>query len=219
MSAISLIHRSVHDFPTVSSLYRGLAFEEHEEDIVVAQWRLHDYDAMTSLDTVNDSLAEAKRLEALVSYNILGNGPDPMLEDIAREARVLFKVSCAKIGIMDLGRLWIKASSSVDASLFNEQEDDIPRSRSICAHTLQRSPRSGILVVPDICLEPRFAKGSVVNYGMRFYAGAPIRSPEGAVLGVLSVWDVEPRPHGLSVREQTVLEQLATCVMAHILLA
>ncbi|CAB9520704.1 Histidine kinase [Seminavis robusta] len=224
---LSLIHRSVLDFDTVSSMERALALGDctsSSKDVHVADWKLSKYDEMTTQDNANDSYAEAKRLQVLVSYeNILDLSENPELEELAQEAKNLLQVDQATIGVMDLGRFCLKAqvgnnnnSDSDSADHYRSTPKEMARSKSICAHALHRRTECGLLVVPDIAADDRFHLCR--TNGMRFYAGAPIRSPEGAVLGVLAVWGQQPRPQGLTRQEEASLEQLADCVMAHFLM-
>lgn len=52
-----------------------------------------------------------------------------------------------------------------------------------------------VLVVNDAPADARFAATSIVaaNPGLRFYAGAPVRDPDGAVIGALWLLDHRPR--------------------------
>ena len=72
--SVQTIHRSVYDFNTASSMERALALDKcdlGEEDIpLVANWKLDSYDETTTVDCVNDSYAEVKRLKVLASYNV-----------------------------------------------------------------------------------------------------------------------------------------------------
>ena len=81
---------------------------------------------------------------------------------------------------------------------------------SLCGHA---AAGSAVLVVPDAALDPRFAEHPLVTSRphVRFYAGAPVRSPEGLVLGTLCVMDPEPRD-GLTQGQTQILLELAGLV-------
>jgi GAF domain-containing protein len=68
------------------------------------------------------------------------------------------------------------------------------------------------LVVADTERDARFTDNPVAKtWGLRFYAGAPLRSAEGHVLGALCILDVEART--LGQRERELLEKLAADVV------
>lgn len=85
------------------------------------------------------------------------------------------------------------------------------REDSMCAAVMtERVP----VVVPDASLDRRFADNAFVTGiigNVRFYASAPLITPEGATLGRLCVFDDQPRE--LSPAQETALTTLATQVM------
>ena len=71
------------------------------------------------------------------------------------------------------------------------------------------------LVVPDIQRDPRFADNETIKlWGVRFYAGAPLRVADGLVIGALCILDPEPRT--LEDEEVALLETMAADVAAAI---
>lgn len=73
-----------------------------------------------------------------------------------------------------------------------------PREKSMCATiALEREA----VIVPDASIDARFAQMAVVRGtpGVRFYASAPLLTPDGVPLGRLCVFDVEP---GTATEEQ-----------------
>ena len=73
-------------------------------------------------------------------------------------------------------------------------------------------------MVPDARADPRFADNPLVTgkEHLRFYAGAPLMSPEGYMLGTLAVLDREPR--SFSESDKINLTLLAAQVLDGILL-
>jgi GAF domain-containing protein len=61
----------------------------------------------------------------------------------------------------------------------------------------------------------RFKDNPLVTGGLkvRFYAGAPLISPEGPKLGTLCLIDMKPRPKGLTKAEQRRLSEMASEVV------
>ena len=67
------------------------------------------------------------------------------------------------------------------------------------------------MVVPDATKDDRFKDNPLVTGGpkIRFYAGAPLISPEGARLGSLCVIDTKPHPD-FTFKQKEMLQSFAT---------
>jgi two-component system, cell cycle sensor histidine kinase and response regulator CckA len=146
------------------------------------------------------------RLAALRGYQILDTPPEPALDELTELAAALCAAPSAAIAIVDDTRQWFK--SRVGWNLTQTRRDV-----AFCAHVLdQGSP----LVVPDATRDPRFADNPLVTGepAIRFYAGAPLTTPEGHVLGALCVMDRVPREltdsqlRGLAALGRQVMVQL-----------
>jgi PAS domain S-box-containing protein len=87
-----------------------------------------------------------------------------------------------------------------------------PRSSSFCAHAMGRGD---LLVIPDASRHPEFADNALVTGEphIRFYAGAPLISREGAPLGALCVIDTAPRAQGLTDLQREGLQVLGRAAM------
>ncbi len=77
-------------------------------------------------------------------------------------------------------------------------------------------PETSLLVIPDLMRDPRTRTNGAVTgpAAMRFYAAAPLRSPDGHGLGTLCVIDREPRDGGLTTDQTEILRTLGEQVMA-----
>lgn len=73
-------------------------------------------------------------------------------------------------------------------------------------------------VVPDLTKDDRFNKRQyVVNAPrLRFFAGVPLRSRRGIVIGAFSVSDGLTRPNGLTAPETRFMTDTAAAVMNHL---
>ena len=154
-----------------------------------------------------DAPGEAARLAALQGYAVLDTPPEAAFDDIALLAASLSDSPIALVSLVDSGRQWFKARIGFDAS-------ETPRARSFCDHALQRPHE--VMVVPDARLDERFADNAQVASadGIRFYAGAPLLSPEGLALGTLCVLDRKPRD--FTPAQAQALAMLARQVMAQL---
>jgi PAS domain S-box-containing protein len=149
---------------------------------------------------------EGKRLEALRSYAVLDTLPERALDELTELVSQICQAPMARISLVDECRQWFK-------STVGEKSTETPRDVSFCAHALHLKD---LLIVPDATVDERFANIPMVTErpAVRFYAGAPLRTPEGFVLGTLCVMDQVPRH--LSPLQLRALRVLANQVMAHL---
>jgi GAF domain-containing protein len=154
---------------------------------------------MTSMRIPPRSDREPQRLEALREHGILDTDPERSYDDLVEIASYVAETPAALITLVDEDRQWVKAADGVPRS-------ELPREISFCAH--QISDPDEMLIVEDAREDPRFENNPLVEDEphIRFYAGQPLRTEEGHVLGSLCVIDYEPRDLGEDQR--TALEAL-----------
>src|SRR6476646_4040326 len=147
---------------------------------------------------------EAERLAALRRYNILDTPPEAAFDRITALAARLFKVPTALVSLVDESRAWFK-------SCYGFNQPEVPRGDSICSLALLYAE---VLVVPDARQDDRFACNPFVQReaGLRFYAGAPLLTPEGFNLGTLCLLDTKPGP-AMSDEQKNILTDLAAIVV------
>lgn len=149
---------------------------------------------------------EVARLAALRRLSILDTPPEPDLDGITETMARVMDVPIALITLVDGERQWFK-------SRYGLEPQETPRSISFCGHaTTSGEP----LVVADASKDPRFLDNPLVvgEPNIRFYAGVPLRSPDGYAIGTLCIIDREPRI--LRAHELAVLEMLAECLEGHL---
>lgn len=146
---------------------------------------------------------EAQRLEALRRYDILDTEPEKAFDRIARIAAASLQTPMAFVSFVDRDRAWFKSVVGIDIG-------ECPRKGSFCGLTVAVEQP---LVVGDAKKDQRFQKNRFVvpDDGVRFYAGAPLRTPEGFMLGTVCVFDTKPRT--LKTEELAILEDLAALVV------
>ena len=150
---------------------------------------------------------EAERLAALRAYDILDSLPEREYQDIVNLAAMICETPVAIVSLVDSDRQWFKAKIGLEAT---QTERDI----AFCAHALDQP--DALLVVPDATLDDRFVDNPLVTGSMHigFYAGAPLRTRDGLVLGTLCVIDHAPRT--LSDQQKEALASLSRQVMSHL---
>ena len=151
---------------------------------------------------------EAARLAVLREYGVLDTLPDADFDDIVFLASYICGAPIALVSLVDEGRQWFKAKVGTEV-------EETPRDVAFCAHAILEPDQ--IFVIPDAHEDPRFATNPLVRDEpkARFYAGAPLVSPEGLPLGTLCVFDHTPRS-SLTADQTRALGALAREVVVHL---
>jgi GAF domain-containing protein len=146
---------------------------------------------------------EKKRLQVLWQYDVLDTVPEEVFDDLTELAARICGAPIALITLVDENRQWFKSRVGLTVS---ETSRDI----SFCGHAILQSD---LFIVPDATKDKRFADSRLVKSSpkIRFYAGAPLVTPDGHALGTLCVIDNVPRE--LSADQKTALRVLARHVM------
>ena len=149
---------------------------------------------------------ELGRIRALESYEVLDTPPDAAFDRLTRLAAELFDAPIALVSLVDAERQWFKSKVGLDAT-------ETPRDLAFCNHTIKLL-RGEVFVVGDASRDPRFSSNILVTQdpAIRFYAGAPIATPDGFNLGSLCVIDRSPRAP-LTAKEMSRLTTLSQMVI------
>ncbi len=144
-------------------------------------------------------LNEAERLDALHRTHILDTSPEEAFDDLTRLAAHLCGTPIAAVSLVDTDRQWFKSIVGLAAK-------ELPRALGFCGYTILEPDT---LIVADMADDQRFADNPFVTGEphLRFYAGAPLITPEGFALGSLCVLDRVP--HHLTEDQQAALRILA----------
>jgi anti-sigma regulatory factor (Ser/Thr protein kinase) len=136
---------------------------------------------------------ETARLAALRRYRILDTEPERAFDDLALLASQICGTPIALITLLDADRQWFKARRGIAAT-------QTSRAVSFCSHAIQQH---GLFIVHDTREDKRFRDNPFVTGGpfVRFYAGAPLVTPDGHALGTLCVIDRVPRTLTAGQRE------------------
>jgi PAS domain S-box-containing protein len=129
---------------------------------------------------------EALRLAALHRYRVLDTAPEPEFDALARVAALICDVPISWVSFIDETRQWFKARQGFEAV-------ETSREWAFCAYAIANP--YDVFEVADASAEARFADAPFVTGSphIRFYAGVPLVTPDGYVLGTLCVIDHAPR--------------------------
>jgi anti-sigma regulatory factor (Ser/Thr protein kinase) len=150
--------------------------------------------------------AETERLAALRRYRILDTEPERSFDDLALLASHICGTPMALITLVDERRQWFKARVGVTVA-------ETSRAVSFCTRAISQRD---LFIVSDALSDDRFRENPLVvdDPNIRFYAGAPLVTPDGYALGTLCVADRRPRT--LAPEQVNALEALRRQVEAQL---
>jgi len=146
---------------------------------------------------------EPDRLIALSNHGLDDESLVSSLDPVVHIAARMFNMPVAAVNMIGSDHVFFAASVGVG-------EVDMSRDVSFCAHAINQSD---VMVVPDASLDERFHDNPLVigATNLRFYAGAPLFSPDGLALGALCIIDNQPHLD-FSADDQLRLRELAKMV-------
>lgn len=196
---------TVLNFDTSEALRRALLNSESQQHSSTTEdscdWRLPVSDPYSHPQTVD---GELQRLLTLKSYLILDSEREAVLDSLTKEACEYFKLPVSLVSLVDLGRQWAISAHGTDCL-------ETCRKDAFCSYTILS--KENICVVSDARNDERFAQNAMVTQApfLRFYAGAPLISPEGYKIGTFCVEGPEPREFGKE--DQVKLQEYASKAM------
>ncbi|MBC8211959.1 MAG: PAS domain S-box protein [Gammaproteobacteria bacterium] len=149
---------------------------------------------------------ETERLAALQHLELLDTLPENRFDRLTRIVKQHFQVSIALVSLVDRDRQWFKSRQGLDAT-------ETPRDISFCGHAILSDD---IFYIRNTLEDVRFADNPLVTGApnIRFYAGAPLHTPDGSRIGTLCIIDDKPRE--FSAQALSVLRDLADTVEAEL---
>jgi PAS domain S-box-containing protein len=150
-----------------------------------------------------ESINEKNRLIALKRYEILDTPAKLEFDDLTQLASLICQTPISLISLVDETRQWFKSRVGIEVC-------ETHRSLSFCQHAIEGSE---LMEIADALEDERFCNNPLVTGEpyIRFYAGAPLTTPDGHRIGTLCVIDQVPRR--LSREQRDGLVRLARHIM------
>ncbi|WP_051935813.1 response regulator [Salegentibacter sp. Hel_I_6] len=146
---------------------------------------------------------EIKRLQTLLSYNILDTPYEKDFDELAQLIALICDVPTAIISMIDDKRQWFKAKVGISM-------DEAPIEETFCKYTVVQDE---LLEISDALLDERVKNNPHVKAenGIRFYAGLPLKSENGYNIGTVCV--VGDKPKQLTGKQRKALKLLTSQAM------
>jgi diguanylate cyclase (GGDEF)-like protein/PAS domain S-box-containing protein len=154
------------------------------------------------MHTASLPLNETARVRMLHSLELLDTPPEECFDRATRVLAQLLRVPITMVSLVDANRQWFKSKVGLDVC-------ETTRDVAFCAHALASRQ---MLLVEDALADERFADNPLVTGEphVRFYAGVPLSTDDGLVLGALCAIDTRART--LSDSEKAAMTDLARMV-------
>ncbi|MBP0437156.1 GAF domain-containing protein [Tianweitania sediminis] len=149
---------------------------------------------------------EASRSRTLHAFNILDTPREPAFDELAQIASDVCGTPIAVVNLVDTKRQFFKAEVGLGVR-------ETPLETSFCGQAILSED---FMLVPDAALDPRFSCNPLVTGepGLRFYAGALLKTPDGVPIGTVCVLDYKPRD--LNEHQIRTLRLLASQAMTQL---
>jgi GAF domain-containing protein len=152
----------------------------------------------------------SEAVQKMETVNLFDEPEEGIFNRLAMDLARSFDTPIALITVMDGKRRFWEAQCGLPESVLAVTESE--RDLSICSRI---TFSDSCLVISDVEQDERFAKDCFLkNNGIRFYAGAPLTSHDGTVIGSACVLDTRPRQ--LTEQQKKTLIFLANAVMTAI---
>ena len=129
---------------------------------------------------------EDERLAAIERYDLDDEEIEPAFDRLTELARIHFDVDVAFIGIV----------GEHEERFISCRGDDyatLERENTMCTHAILEED---VMLVSDVKADPRFEHNEALEQlNIRSYAGAPMRTPDGAAIGSFCLTHDEPRTY------------------------
>jgi GAF domain-containing protein len=151
---------------------------------------------------MNIQTKEQERIAALHKYELLDTPPDGSFNKMAALAAKIFNVPIAIISLVDVDRIWFKSHFGLDIN-------QIDREPGLCASAILSDD---VYLIEDAKNDPRCLSNPLVTseFGLQFYAAAPLTTKDGHNLGTFCI--IDKRQRHINSDQQVMLKQMASII-------
>lgn len=137
---------------------------------------------------MNDTISlysEDERIDALLRYQILDTPPENAFDRITALTAKLLNMPVAVVSLVDTDRIWFKSHYGITVT-------EVVRCPGLCSSVILGNEP---YILTDALYDPRSSENPLVTseFGLRFYAGVPLRTRDGYILGAFCCLDFKPR--------------------------
>jgi GAF domain-containing protein len=158
-------------------------------------------------DELLSIVRSVSRLSALQRLGILDTPPEASFDRLTRIACRMLHAPIGLVSLVDRDRQFFKACLGVPEPFATARET--PLSHSFCKHVVATNKP---LVVEDARANPLVRMNPAIEeMGIVAYAGIPLVTSDGHVVGSFCV--IDTRPRGWTYEDIEMLQELADCVM------
>ena len=155
-------------------------------------------------------ITDPARLSELQRTGLLDSAAEEAFDRFSRLAAKVLRVPVALVSLVDRDRQFFKSQVGLPEPWASLRQT--PLSHSFCQHVVSDAKP---LIVADAREHPRVRENLAVSeLGVIAYAGVPLTTPDGHVLG--SFCGIDTKPHEWTSDEIDVLTDLAAAVMTEI---
>jgi GAF domain-containing protein len=147
------------------------------------------------------------RVAALQRLGVLDTPAEASFDRLTRMACRLLRAPIGLVSLVDRDRQFFKSCVGLPEPIASERQT--PISHSFCKHVVESGKP---LIVEDARANPLVQKNPAIELlGISAYAGIPLRTSDGHVIGSFCV--IDSRPRVWTYEDVETLQDLATCVM------
>jgi len=147
---------------------------------------------------------DQERIAALKRYKILDTPSEESFDNIAKLGTEIFDVPISLVSLVDEENVFFKANAGMGTATKSS------RGVSLCALGILEAD---ITVFEDALETPCLLANPLVagDFGLKFYAGAPLVTHDGFKIGTICIVDKKPR--SFTKKDELVLKRLAKITM------